>query len=91
MVENLNGLIASTTQSQTQVVIGIWHPLTGFGDDDLTEVKRAAIGSLMFEPPDEKTPTCRLFKSSDIVAAHALSLAAGWPHRAEDWKSKQDP
>ncbi|WP_246089343.1 cupin domain-containing protein [Paraburkholderia guartelaensis] len=34
----------------------------------------------MSEPPVEKAPTYRAFTSCDIVAAHALSLAAGWPH-----------
>ncbi|RDJ97958.1 GNAT family N-acetyltransferase [Paraburkholderia lacunae] len=34
----------------------------------------------------KKAPAYRAFRSSDIVAAHALSIAAGWPHRAEDWQ-----
>ena len=40
----------------------------------------------MSEPTVKKTPTYRAFESNDIVAAHALSRAAGWPHRAEDWQ-----
>ncbi|MFB9123707.1 N-acetyltransferase [Paraburkholderia dipogonis] len=34
----------------------------------------------------KKAPAYRDFRPSDIVAAHALSIAAGWPHRAEDWQ-----
>lgn len=38
----------------------------------------------------EKAPAYRAFKRTDIAAAHALSLAAGWPHRAEDWQMMFD-
>jgi GNAT superfamily N-acetyltransferase len=37
-------------------------------------------------PPVKKAPSYRPFHSSDIVAAHALSVAVGWPHRAQDWQ-----
>jgi len=36
--------------------------------------------------PVKTAPIYRAFESSDIVAAHALSLAVGWPHRADDWQ-----
>lgn len=34
----------------------------------------------------KKAPTYRAFTANDIVAAHSLSIAAGWPHRTEDWQ-----
>lgn len=40
----------------------------------------------MSQPPNKKAPTYRAFEPSDIAAGHALSRAAGWPHRAEDWQ-----
>lgn len=41
----------------------------------------------MYEPPViNEAPAYRPFDCTDIAAAHRLSLAAGWPHRAEDWQ-----
>ncbi|WP_257757455.1 GNAT family N-acetyltransferase [Burkholderia glumae] len=40
----------------------------------------------MSAPPVQKAPAFRAFEAADLGAAHALSLAAGWPHRAEDWQ-----
>jgi len=41
----------------------------------------------MYEPPViNEAPAYRPFDRTDIAAAHRLSLAAGWPHRAEDWQ-----
>jgi GNAT superfamily N-acetyltransferase len=34
----------------------------------------------------KQAPAYRAFTASDIVAAHSLSIAAGWPHRTEDWQ-----
>ncbi len=40
----------------------------------------------MSQSPHKKAPTYRAFGADDIVAGHALSRAAGWPHRVEDWQ-----
>ena len=40
----------------------------------------------MSEPSAKTAPSYRAFESNDIVPAHALSLAVGWPHRVEDWQ-----
>lgn len=40
----------------------------------------------MSETPIKNALSYRAFEADDIAAAHSLSLAAGWPHRAEDWQ-----
>ena len=44
----------------------------------------------MSESLPRKAPTYRPFRSDDIAAAHVLSLAMGWPHRADDWRFMLD-
>ena len=44
----------------------------------------------MSASPPNQPPGYRAFQSSDIAAAHGLSLAVGWPHRAEDWRRMFD-